>query len=68
MDVDGAFSMFRAANPHIVTLLANPSQASQRSSRSDITYRSIEKLPGIAQALLAARRIKQAVRRRNSRS
>jgi GR25 family glycosyltransferase involved in LPS biosynthesis len=68
MDVDGAFSMFRLANPHIVTLLANPSQASQRSSRSDITYRSIEKLPGIAQSLLVARRLKQAVRRRNSRS
>jgi glycosyl transferase, family 25 len=36
MHVDGAFSTFRAQSPHVVTLVASPSQGWQRSSRSDI--------------------------------
>lgn len=40
MHVDGAFSMFRAANPDVTTLLAVPSLGLQRSSRSDIAANS----------------------------
>lgn len=55
MPVDGALSMFRAANPDVVTLIAQPVLAVQRSSRSDITYRSFETIPGIKQAMGFAR-------------
>lgn len=43
MDVDGAFSTFRKNNPHIRTLLANPSLIGQRSSSSDIAEKEFEK-------------------------
>jgi len=36
---DGALTMFRAQNPDVVTLIASPSLAIQRSSRSDVTPR-----------------------------
>jgi len=36
MHVDGAYSMFRARRPDVVTLIATPSLGGQRSSRSDI--------------------------------
>jgi len=36
MHVDGAYSLFRRQNPHVLTLIATPSLAFQRSSRSDI--------------------------------
>lgn len=36
MHVDGAYSMFRAFRPDVVTLVASPSLGGQRSSRSDI--------------------------------
>ena len=37
MHVDGAYSMFRARRPDVVTLISSPSLGGQRSSRSDIT-------------------------------
>jgi hypothetical protein len=36
MHIDGAYSMFRAREAHVVTLLSVPSFGGQRSSRSDI--------------------------------
>jgi len=36
MHVDGAISMFRANHPELITLIATPSLARQRGSRSDI--------------------------------
>lgn len=36
MHVDGAYSLFRKQNPQLITLIATPSLAYQRSSRSDI--------------------------------
>lgn len=36
MHVDGAYSLFRQQNPDFMTLIATPSLAFQRSSRSDI--------------------------------
>lgn len=40
MHVDGAYSIFRAQNPDITTLIAEPNLGSQRSSRSDINASS----------------------------
>ena len=62
MHVDGAFAMFRAAHPEVVTLLARPSMASQRSSRSDITFRSFEQVPGLKQARGLARVLKRKLK------
>ena len=36
MHVDGAYSLFRAQHPEMLTLIATPSMGGQRSSRSDI--------------------------------
>ena len=55
MHVDGAYSLFRAQNPEMLTLIATPSMGGQRSSRSDIYpnkwYDRIPGLMGIAGAL-----------------
>jgi hypothetical protein len=59
MPVDGAFTMFRAAHPEVQTLIAQPSLARQRSSRSSITYRPFEVVPGIQQAMSLARLLKR---------
>ncbi len=62
MPVDGALTMFRAARPEFLTLLAQPVLARQRSSRSDISVRRFELIPGIRQAMSLARRIKRSLR------
>ncbi len=62
MPVDGAITMFRAANPHYLTLMAQPVLATQRSSRSSITYRSYEMIPGIKQAMGLARVMRRRFR------
>jgi glycosyl transferase, family 25 len=63
MHVDGALSMFRAAHPEFITLIAQPSVAGQRSSRSDITFGAFESVPGVRQALSVARKLKSALKR-----
>ena len=63
MHVDGALSMFRAAHPEFLTLLAQPSLASQRASRSDITFRSFEQVPGLKQAMNVARKLRRTADR-----
>jgi hypothetical protein len=62
MHMDGALSMFRATHPEVVTLLARPTMASQRSSRSDITVMSIELMPGVRQVVSAARKVKRILK------
>ena len=62
MPVDGAITMFRAANPNFVTLMAQPVLATQRSSRSSITYRSYEMIPGIKQAMGLARAMRRKLK------
>jgi hypothetical protein len=59
MHFDGALTMFRAANPDVVTLVAQPSLGGQRSSRSDISYRGIERAPGVKQAMGLARTVRR---------
>lgn len=62
MHVDGALSMFRAAHPEFVTLIAQPSIAGQRSSRSDITFGRFDTIPGLKHAIGAARKLKRALK------
>ncbi|WP_260703651.1 glycosyltransferase family 25 protein [Edaphobacter flagellatus] len=60
--VDGAYSMFRAQNPDIKTLLAAPPLGWQRSSRSDVSVSRYESIPVVRDLLGAARRIKRALK------
>jgi hypothetical protein len=60
--VDGAYSMFRAQNPDVVTLLASPSLGWQRSSRSDISASRYENIPVVRELLGMARRVKRALK------
>ncbi len=62
MPVDGALTMYRAANPKVVTLLAQPVVAGQRSSRSDITSKWWDKVPGVGGAIGLARGLKRRLR------
>jgi glycosyl transferase, family 25 len=56
MHLDGAYSTFRAQNSDIVTLIANPSLGSQRSSHSDIAKNKwFERLPGLRELTIFAR-------------
>lgn len=59
MHYDGALSMFRAAHPHLQTLIADPSLARQRSSRSDISVRRLEQIPGVQQLASWARTVRR---------
>jgi hypothetical protein len=63
MHVDGALSLFRAAHPEFLTLIAQPALASQRASRSDITFRSFEQVPGLKQAMNVARKLRRSAAR-----
>jgi hypothetical protein len=54
---DGALSMFRRHNPGVVTLLAFPSLARQRNSRSDLTPRWFDRVPALGVTVDALRRL-----------
>lgn len=54
---DGALTMFRDQNKDLVTLIAAPSIAGQRSSRSDIHGRWFDRVPGLRNAVNGIRRI-----------
>jgi hypothetical protein len=62
MPVDGALTMYRAAHPEIVTLLAQPAIAGQRSSKSDITSKWWDRVPGVGGAIGLARGMKRRLR------
>jgi hypothetical protein len=63
MHVDGAYSLFRAAHPGCVTLIATPSLGHQRSSRSDIfANKWYDRLPGTRHLAAAARQLRNARR------
>ena len=57
--IDAAYIWFRRAHPQVVTHFAVPPLAHQRPSRSDITPRLFDRLPGLRQAAEAARRFKR---------
>jgi glycosyl transferase family 25 len=56
---DGALNMFRLQNPDIKTLLAGPSLAHQRSSKSDIFEHWYDKVPGLSQVMALRRSLKK---------
>ena len=53
--VDGAFSMFRAQNPDVRTLVLNPVLGYQRSSKSDITVSWRDRVWGLRELSQCAR-------------
>jgi hypothetical protein len=59
MHYDGALTMFRAANPDILTLIAQPSLGWQRSSRSDIHGHWYDKVAGVQHVAATARHVRQ---------
>jgi len=62
MHVDGAYSWFRAAFPHRLTLLATPQLGYQRSSRSDIyDLRWFDRTPGVRHAIAGLRQLRNSV-------
>jgi glycosyl transferase, family 25 len=58
---DGAFSMFREQHPELIALIATPSLASQRRSRSDIHARWFDRVPGLRTAAELSRRMRDRV-------
>ncbi len=62
MHLDGALTMFRQANPDVLTLIAQPNLGWQRPSRSNINCRWYERLPLIKQAADLARTFREYLR------
>jgi Glycosyltransferase family 25 (LPS biosynthesis protein) len=60
-DFDGALTMFRMANPDVVTLLAHPNMGKQRPSRSNIRPPWYERLPVVKQAADLARVVRNRI-------
>lgn len=50
MHLDGALTMFRQANPDVLTLIAQPNLGKQRPSRSNINCPWYERIPVVQQA------------------
>ena len=63
MHVDGALTMFRQANPDIVTLIAKPNLGWQRSSRSDLHSNWFQSAPVFSQMYDAGRFLRKALKR-----
>jgi hypothetical protein len=62
MHLDGALTMFRQANPDVLTLIAYPNFGKQRPSRSNINCPWYERLPVIAQAADLGRLLRDRLR------
>ena len=64
MHVDGAYSLFRAAHPEMLTLMSVPSMGGQRSSRSDIyPNKWYDRVPGVKRLAGALRTFKNLHKR-----
>jgi len=63
MHLDGAYSTFRAQNPDVVTLIASPNLGWQRSSRSDISPKWFDNVPGLSPLAGAAKTTKTRLKR-----
>jgi hypothetical protein len=65
MPLDGALTMFRQANPDVLTLIAQPVVGKQRPSRSNISCHWYERLPVVQQAADLAREVREFLRERS---
>ena len=63
MHIDGAYSTFRVQNPDVVTLIASPNLGWQRSSRSDISPKWFDRVPGLSRLAGAAKTTKTRLKR-----
>ena len=63
MQIDGAYSTFRDQNPDVITLIASPNLGRQRSSRSDISPKLWDRVPGLRQLAGAVRTSKTRLKR-----
>jgi hypothetical protein len=63
MHLDGAYSTFGAQNPDVVTLIASPNLGWQRSSRSDISPKWFDNVPGLRPLAGAAKTTKTRLKR-----
>jgi hypothetical protein len=64
MHFDGALTMFRQANPDVVTLLAQPNLGWQRSSRSDLHSNWFQSAPVFGEVYDVARYIRRVITKR----
>jgi hypothetical protein len=62
MHLDGALTMFRQANPDVLTLIAYPNLGKQRPSRSNVNCRWYERLPVVQQAADLGRLMRDRLR------
>ncbi len=62
MHLDGALTMFRQANPDVLTLIAQPNLGKQRPSRSNINCPWYERLPLVQQAADISRLVRDRLR------
>lgn len=60
---DGVRNTFRARNPDVLTLAAQPNMGRQRGSRSDLSPRWFDKIPGIRELAQTARSVNRQARR-----
>jgi hypothetical protein len=61
MHFDGALSMFRAAHPDVLTLIAQPNLGWQRASRSDLHSTWWQRTPPFREAYSIARYLREAI-------
>jgi len=59
---DGACNMFRARNPDVLTLVAQPNLGRQRGSRSDLSTQWFDKIPGVRELAETARSLRRHYR------
>ncbi len=62
MHLDGALTMFRQANPDVLTLISYPNLGKQRPSRSNINCPWYERLPVVQQAADLGRLVRDRLR------
>jgi glycosyl transferase, family 25 len=62
MHLDAALTMFRQANPDLITLIAEPNLGWQRPSRSDIHSTWMQRTPVFREAYDVARQVRRGLR------
>ena len=63
MSPDGGVGWFRRDNPDVATVLVTPSLAHQRPSRSDLSPRWFDRVPGLSSVAAQARVLRRSILR-----